>query len=592
MPSSVAGPLRMRRLRLLRRSAWLLLVALLCGCGRSRWQDANVVVIGIDTLRADHVGAYGYPRPTTPRIDAFAAESVVFETAITQSPWTLPAFASIFTGLLPSFHRAGEGQAPAVSRLDEAHETLATLLRAAGYRTASFVSNGWAGANLGMARGFEAHGEWGYSQMAVDGAISWLKERGSDRFFLFVHIIEPHHPWFPDVEDAELFIDPTYTGPIGMTYAAHGSGLTPADRRRVIDLYDGEVRWADRQTARILDVLAELGLDDRTIVVVTSDHGEELFERGKVGHGHSLHEELLRVPLLIRFPDGPRMRVARPVRTMDVFSTILDALGIGVPPNVNAVSLMPLVRGEAPPPGSDVALAEYTCFGGQELKAIRTPVEKLILTPATRQSVLYDLVADPGERRNVAAAQPALAAVLQERLENDLVTSADGFHILARRGNDDAVFRARLIAESGFQDVKLTAQEPSDAYRLSRDDTVLDLKFHLHSVEWPRLGDLDGIAFRTVGDRMVRLVRLEIGGARPPRGQVSFGAGKLAGSSPLPWPLVPGNPILTVRYPQPPPVGFDGQPRIRFEYVRRGEAPTARLDAETLERLRALGYLP
>jgi len=572
--------------------AVMLLAAVLPGDGRAEWRDANVVLIGIDTLRADHVGAYGYPRPTTPRLDALAAESVVFETAISQSSWTLPAFASIFTGLLPSFHRAGEGQAPAVSRLDESYETLATRLRAAGYRTGSFVSNAWVGAKVGMTRGFETHVEKQFSDQTVAGAVAWLKERGDERFFAFVHILEPHHPYVPDREDAKLFLDPAYTGPIGDSFVGGAeAAVTDADRRRVVDLYDGEVRWADRQAGRVLDALAERGLDGRTVVIVVSDHGEELFDRGTLGHGHSLHEELLRVPLLVRFPDGPRKRVTRPVRTMDLFATIFDAVGLPVPGGVHAVSLMPLVRGDEPPPGSDVALAEYVCFGDRELKAIRTPTEKLILSPASRDLALYDLVADPQERRDVAAARPAVAARLQERLENELMPSTDGFHVVVRRGNDDVRFRARLVAPSGFRDVKLTAAEPGDAYRLSRDGSVLDLKFRLLASEFPRKSDLDGVAFRTVNDRHASLVRLEIDGAVPPYGQVSLGAGALPGTGPLPWRLAPGSPELTVRYPQPPPAGLDGRPRVRLDYVRRGAAPTADVDPATRERLRALGYL-
>jgi arylsulfatase A-like enzyme len=592
----------------LRRLAAVVVAAVLLGCSPAggegdpeasrgdgrEWRDANVVLIGLDTLRADHVGAYGYPRPTTPRIDQLAAESVTFDVAVSQAPWTLPAFASIFTGVLPSFHRAGEGQAPAVSRLDETRPTLATLLRAAGYRTASFVSNSWVGTKVGMARGFQTHGEWQFSKDAVDAAVGWLEQQGSERFFLFVHILEPHHPYIPDAADAEVFIDPAYTGKIGMAFlGAPPPDLMPADHQRIVDLYDGEIRWGDRQAGRVLDALAARGLAERTIVILTADHGEELFDRGELGHGHSLHRELLQVPLVMRFPGGPKTHVSRPVRSMDIFATIFDAVGLPVPSGVNAVSLMPLVRGTAPPPGSDVALAEYVCFGNRELKAIRTPTEKLILNPASREVQLYDLATDPEERHDVAAIRPAVATALQGRLENELVASADGFHLVARRGQKDVLFRARLVAESGFRDVAPAGQEPHDGYRLSPDRKVLDVKFHLEATEFPRGSDLDGISFRTTDDRRVRLVRLEIDGAMPPWGQVSLGAGALpAQGQPLPWPLTPGAPALTVRYPEAPPAALDGNPRVRFDFVRRGEAPKAKIDPETIERLRALGYVP
>jgi hypothetical protein len=276
---------------------------------------------------------------------------------------------------------------------------------------------------------------------------------------------------------------------------------------------------------------------------------------------------------------------------MDIFATIFDAVGLPVPPGVNAVSLMPLVEGTTPPTGSDVALAEYVCFGNRELKAIRTPTEKLILAPASREIELYDLVADPDERQNVAAVRPAVAAALQQRLESELVATADGFHLVARRGQNDAVFRARLVAESEFHDVTLSA-ERGDGYRLSADRKVLDVKFKLRPTEFPRRSDIDGVAFRTVDDRRVQVVRLEIDGAEPPWGQVSLGTGALPAKEPLPWRLTPGSADLTVRYPEPPPAGLDGNPRVRFDFVRRGEAPKAKIDPETVERLRALGYVP
>jgi arylsulfatase A-like enzyme len=256
----------------------LVLAVVLAGCGApppERVAGANVVLIGIDTLRADHLGCYGYRRPTSPRLDALARQAVLFETAVTQSPWTLPAFASIFTGLLPSSHRAGEGKQLNVSRLDPARETLATILHRAGYRTGSFVSNGYVGRDVGMAEGFDEHREAMQAAGAAAQAVGWLEAHGAERFFVFLHIVDPHQPYAPPAEHAAPFLDPAYTGPIGTSFSGFAQpGWDDADRRRVIDLYDGEVHFADSLVGRVVDTLTTLGVLDRTLVVVTSDHGE------------------------------------------------------------------------------------------------------------------------------------------------------------------------------------------------------------------------------------------------------------------------------------------------------------------------------
>src|SRR5262249_1626754 len=270
----------------------VLLLVLALGCGREDFRDANIVIVGIDTLRADHVGAYGYARPTTPRIDAFSKDAVKFTTAVSQSSWTLPAFASMLTGLLPSYHRAGEGAFPSVSYLDPSVTTLPTVLHEAGFHTASFVSNVWVGAEVGMTQGYDEHKESMLSEEAASNAVKWLGAHRAERLFLFVHIMAPHQPYWPGPEDAAPFIDPAYTGPVGMSFIGDvDPKWTDADRRRVVDLYDGDIHFADRLTGQVLDAIAELGLDRKTIVVVIADHGEELFDHGHLSHGNTLYDE-------------------------------------------------------------------------------------------------------------------------------------------------------------------------------------------------------------------------------------------------------------------------------------------------------------
>jgi hypothetical protein len=245
-------------------------------------------------------------------------------------------------------------------------------------------------------------------------------------------------------------------------------------------------------------------------------------------------------------------------------------------------------------PGSEVALSEYVCFRDEPgLKSLRTPAEKLILAPAAGRARLFDLRTDPHEQHDVSAQRPDVTAALRRRVDRELVSSQDGYHLVGRSGDRPNVIRARLRTEAGFTDVVLASNEPGDAFRLSPDRRVLDLKLHLRPAVRPlRIPDLDGIRFRTENDRPFVLQRLAIDGVVPPLGQVFLGNGDLPSSVRLPWFLGPKTKNLAVQYPEPPPVGIDGQPRVRINFVERGAPPTTTVRPETLERLRTLGYVP
>jgi arylsulfatase A-like enzyme len=538
------------------------------------------------------VGAYGYPRPTSPRIDAFSRDAIVFKTAVSQSSWTLPSFASMFTGLIPSAHRAGEGTCPHVTTLDATHDTLATVLRNAGYETASFVSNAWTSTDVGLARGFDLHEQAKISVAAVNRAIEWLGQPRRLPFFLFVHIVDPHQPWIPLPEDASLFLDPAYDGAIGSWGFSGGPNLewNAADRRRIVDLYDAELRWADRLTGRVLDALDERGFAKRTIVVITSDHGEELFDRGTLGHGHTLYDEVLLVPFLIRFPGGkPRGSIATPVRTMDLFPTMLDAVGLPVPAGLDGISLMPLVRGSGP--GPDFAVSEYVCFAPDPtFQSLRTPHEKLLFHPTNGRAELYDLVADPRETTDVAPAEPVVVQALRDRLAETIPT-VDGFHLIGRGGGTDVRLRVRLDAPTKFVDVRLDRGERTDGFRLRRDGTRLDLKLRLTPRARPHVADLDDVVFHTGQDRPFRLRSMTVDEEPMSVRQLSFGNERPA-SGMLPLILGLQTPGMVVSRALPPPVRIDLKPRVQIAFVRRAAAPQAVITPELGERLRALGYMP
>jgi arylsulfatase A-like enzyme len=581
------------------RMALSTILLLLSACGTpppEHFPGANVVLIGIDTLRADHLGCYGYRRPTSPRLDGLARDSVVFTTAISQAPWTLPAFASIFTGLLPSSHRAGEGKQLNVSSLDPSHDTLATVLKRAGYRTGSFVSNGYVGKDVGMAAGFDDFGAKMLAIGAAEGAVEWLRAHGRERFFLFLHIVDPHQPYSPSPEHAAPFLDASYRGPVGTSFAGWANpSWNDADRRRVIDLYDGEVHFADSLVGRVVDTLAALGVTQKTIVVVTSDHGEELFEHGGIGHGHTLFDELLHVPLIVHLPEGrPRGQIAHQVRSMDLFPTLLDALGLPVPAGLDAVSLLPMMRGEPPNPETETALAEYVVVE-PERKAIRQRDRKLILDPAAGSATLFDLSADPHEQQDIAAKSPERTAELRARLEHRLLTSVEGFHLLVRGGREAHRLTAALRTSGRFQNVGLYNPEADDRYTLSEDgrglEVVLAVGARTHRPLFNQdVDDEDGVHFRIAEGAAVE-VTLQLDGAPMPSSQVAVGASGEASAGPPPWRLDAGDARLVVPFPRLPAATDDGTLHVALLFVRRPPPPLATMDEKTRESLRALGYI-
>ena len=590
-PVSVC-PARRRRVRGVVTGGLWLAAMLASACGRF-WQGrpVNVVIVAIDTLRADHLGCYGYGRPTSPRIDALAARSVVFEQAISQSPWTLPAFASILTGVVPGRHGAGEGKLCLVApcgALDPDTVVLAEPFAAAGYRTASFVSNGFVGPEVGLGRGFTDTRVVGSGAGAVDLAVEWLARHRDEPVFLFVHLVEPHAPYSPPAEDARPFLDPAYQGPLVASFDGRvDAQWTDADRRRVVDLYDGDVHVADRLTGEVLDALERLGIDDRTVVVVVADHGEELFDRGRVGHGHSMHDELLHVPLLLRVPGGgPGRRVRAQVRTMDLFPTLLEATGLSVPAHLDGVSLLGVARGGEVPGQTRFAPAEFTFFG-PELRALRTAEEKLVADEDHGTAVLFDLVADPGERVDVATERAQRVQALRRAFRGTGRFVASGLYVLVRGGTGAHRVAVRLDApESGLGPPELVSSEAGDTAVLDPDGQTVRL-------------DLLAAAARVTGVRLTTragatpplvVESVSVDGAPIPVDHVQIGSVWVKDE--MSFPLVLLSTRATVRRAVAPTPAKDGVPRVAFQFAASDGRSTLDLAPETVERLRALGYAP
>lgn len=419
----------------------------------------NFVVVCLDTLRADRLGCYGYDRPTSPGLDAFAERGVLFENAISQAPETLAAHMSLFTGLYPREHHVWDVQslAPQLPYLLE-------QFRAAGYRTAALTEDGGVSPIHGFDRGFQCYldgaptSKRGSKRVEETfGRAASLIRRSRDRpFFLFVHTYETHTPYDPPEDVREQFCGP-YAGKIQppVSWAKMESRLlnmrqdplSREDFKFVSDLYDAGIRHVDRELEKLFSVLDEVGIRDRTWRVVLSDHGEDFWDHfGFATHGHTLYEEMIRVPLLFEGPPGkgPQgLRVSDQVMLIDVLPTLLDLAGLPFPrERISGISLAGLLAGEKSPPRPAFS-EDHTLF---ERLAIRTEREgvpyKLIHSPGIendpfaaqiREFVdldrfdgilkdweLYRLDEDPKELRNLATREPEIRGELAKRLEEFL----------------------------------------------------------------------------------------------------------------------------------------------------------------------------
>jgi arylsulfatase A-like enzyme len=418
----------------------------------------NVILVSIDTLRADHVGAYGYDRATTPALDALAKDGALFLNAYASSPWTLPSHATLLTGTEAARHKVRYED----ERLDPGRATLADLMRSAGYFCGAFTGGGFLSPVYGFSKGFSSY-EMGQgdiagprlAEAAARAALPWLRTNADKEFFLFLHTYQVHSPYFSPPP-----YDTMFTGPgakwkkfdtvenLGGKLAFFKS-LSEDERRNVIGLYDGEIRYTD--DALIGPLIAELkrlGLYDRTLLVVLSDHGEEFYEHGSWGHSHDVYDESLKVLLLMKLPGSRRAgaRLAPAVRLTDVLPTVLEEAGVAFDPAAfDGRSLRPVFEGR------ETADRPVTADLADNVLGYRTPFrlavssgrDKLIMNeafkpealaafpaapPAAPPVELYDLSRDPGEKANLVAdpakarparelaqAASALAKILQAR---------------------------------------------------------------------------------------------------------------------------------------------------------------------------------
>ncbi len=390
----------------------------------SKSDRPNIVLISLDTCRADHLSCYGRFARRTPHIDAFAREGILFSNAISPMPMTLPAHSSMLTGTIPPYHGVHDNLA---YRLGEHNVTIAERLRKHGYQTIAVLGAFVLDSKFGLDQGFDTYQDDWEPEIKIAGghverrgeqvtrlASDWLDRNSSKPFFLFVHYFDPHHPYRPPAPFNSVFAD---------------------------DLYAGEVAYTDKCVGQLLDKLKTLGLYDSSLVIIAGDHGESLGEHGEELHGYFIYHSTTKVPLIVKLPAGQdsatvlrTTTVDETVSLIDIVPTILGQVGLPIPPDVQGRDLVPLAlnKDDGPADGDNPADGDQgrdegryiysesmmaTAYGCSSLLGVEAGRWKYIQT--TRPE-LYDLVADPGETNNLAKQRPQEARRLQQRLRTIL----------------------------------------------------------------------------------------------------------------------------------------------------------------------------
>ena len=397
----------------------------------------NVVLITIDTLRADHVGCYGYKQIKTPNIDSVAADGVRFEHAFTPVPVTLPSHTAILTGTYPMLSGMHDFSG---NKLSPQQVTLATVLKQAGYVTGAVVASAVLDSRFGLNQGFDFYYDhFDFSRLeeanldemerpgnvVADQALEWLGKNSQKKFFLWMHLYDPHYPYRPPE-------------PYRQEYAAQP--------------YDGEIAFADEQVGRLLRFLKDNGLYQNTVIVLSGDHGESLGEHGEKTHGFFIYNVTMHVPLIIHLPGkSTTQTVDDPVSLVDLMPTVLAATGLDIPSQVQGRSLVPALRGEKI--DQDRTLYGETFlprlhFNWSELRGAENAKYHFIDAPRPE---LYDLTKDPGELRNLFPEKKAVAEEMRAKLAGLIREYSAGKELAEKTGLDPALMeRLKSLGYAGF----------------------------------------------------------------------------------------------------------------------------------------------
>jgi arylsulfatase A-like enzyme/Tfp pilus assembly protein PilF len=411
----------------------------------------NVVLITIDTLRADHLGCYGYKQIKTPNIDGLAAEGARFERAFAVVPVTLPSHSSMLTGTYPMLSGMHDFSG---NKLSPQQPTLASVLKQSGYQTGAVVGAAVLDSRFGLNQGFDFYYDhFDFSRLdeanldemerpgnvVADVALDWLANNSQNKFFLWMHLYDPHFPYRPP---------------------------EPYSREYSSRPYDGEIAFADEQVGRLLRFLKEKGLYNNTIIVLCGDHGESLGEHGEKTHGFFIYNATMHVPLIIRLPNNGGRVVANPASLVDLMPTVLNALGVELPPQVQGKNLLPEFRTDANRVGHDRneiavpdrVLSDRVLYGETYMPRIHFNWSELRGSENTKyhfidapRPELYDLSTDPDEVQNLFAGKKAVSEEMRAKLIAMIREYSAGKEMAEKTGLDPALMeRLKALGYAGF----------------------------------------------------------------------------------------------------------------------------------------------
>ena len=397
------------------------------------FKDSNIILVGIDTCRQDHMSCFGYELDTTPNLKTLAQDCILFTNTISQSPWTLPSFASIFTSTYPSVHRArgkaeGDKFYPIIGSLNSGVE----ILSSSGFKTKAYINGPYLAPAFGLSKGFDdydyAHGSNAKirrSDETVNRALEWIKENSEEQFFLFLHFFDPHLNYDPPRRSLQRLMklagfeySGTLKSPFSQLKEVRNNELllSEEDWKFIQLLYDAEISAVDESCGKLFRFLKANGLYDKSILVVLSDHGEEFLDHGGFEHGHTLYDELINIPLMIKMPSSIRAGeiISYQVRLIDIMPTLLEILDMDIPESFQGESLLRLIKkGRA----NEIwpAFSEETHWG-DELKAVRESCYKFITNDSLDAFQLYNLCSDPGEKNDLANMEKEKAREMRKRI--------------------------------------------------------------------------------------------------------------------------------------------------------------------------------
>ncbi len=415
------------------------------GCGKKQAdiRPTNIILISIDTLRADHLGCYGYQRPTSPTLDKLASQGLLFEDVTATSPWTLPSHGSMLTGLYPNRH----GLKSLDKYLPTDVVTLADVLKEHDFSTATVVNSIYLSRKWGLDRGFD---DFTYVEEIPDlwmpsevehHTVKWLSKNSSQPFFLFLHYYDVHSDYSSTLRYEKQFVRPYKGVADGTTvqlslFRKNLVSLNQVDAEHLIDLYDASIRQLDDGIARLLKLLETRGLLDNSLIIVTSDHGEEFLDHGGVLHSQTQYQELIHIPLIMRGPGlGQPKRLSNIISLVDVMPTVLSLLGIAIPYSMDGIDLCRLWE------KSDTQLGRRYIFaeGSKESvvpqeydvkhdikRAVRHPRYKLHYNKLTKEKRLFDLQNDPKEKIDIVSKHTPLVDSMFAQLKSFMGISKAG----------------------------------------------------------------------------------------------------------------------------------------------------------------------